>query len=239
MDKPFELNKESVTYLNKGDLTFRLSSDSMIKLLGYNQFNVPQPVEESLQILLKKIPDLIQPQGGYKIFSSDSVKFNKDSFSISNSLFECGKIIASNFKECNSIVILAATLGDRISDYSRELMDEGEILSGFLLDKIASEIVEQYADRIEIIVGNKLLEFGLNITNRYSPGYCGWNVKEQHKLFSLLPEKFCGISLTESSLMIPIKSVSAVIGIGKNADKRDYQCSICDIEFCYKRERNE
>jgi hypothetical protein len=79
----------------------------------------------------------------------------------------------------------------------------------------------------------------MKITNRYSPGYCGWDVSDQHKLFSLLPNNFCGIKLTENALMIPIKSVSAVIGIGKNVERKDYQCSICEIEFCYKRGKNE
>jgi hypothetical protein len=239
MNKILSIKNDSVTYLDRENLKFSLSEDSVIKLLGYNQFNVPQPVQESLNYLLKKIPDLIFPQGGYKILSSESVIFYKDSFSVKNTFFECGKIIASNFKGCESILILATTLGNKISDYARELMDEGEILSGFILDKIASEIVEQFADRIEIAVEKQLSELELKITNRYSPGYCGWNVSEQHKMFSLLPENFCGISLTESALMLPIKSVSAVIGIGTQAERRDYQCSICDIEFCYKRERNE
>ncbi|MCK7538940.1 MAG: hypothetical protein MZV63_52410 [Marinilabiliales bacterium] len=46
------------------------------------------------------------------------------------------------------------------------------------------------------------------ITNRFSPGYCGWDVAEQHKLFSFFKDNFCGITLTESALMNPVKSVS-------------------------------
>ena len=57
-------------------------------------------------------------------------------------------------------------------------------------------------DRLERYVAPE----GLRITNSYSPGYCGWNVSEQHALFSLLPEGFCGVRLCESGLMLPIKS---------------------------------
>jgi len=56
---------------------------------------------------------------------------------------------------------------------------------------------------------------GKKITNRYSPGYCGWDVTEQHKLFQLMPENYCGIKLTPSALMDPVKSISGIIGIGK------------------------
>ena len=83
------------------------------------------------------------------------------------------------------------------------------------------------------------MQFDYKTTNRYSPGYCGWNVSDQQKLFALLPKNFCGVSLNENSMMLPVKSISAVIGIGKTVEKKDYQCSICDVEFCYKRDRNE
>ena len=78
-------------------------------------------------------------------------------------------------------------------------------------------------------------EAGLKITNRYSPGYCGWDVSEQKKLFKILPEKFCGIELTDSCLMHPIKSVSGIIGIGKSVKFNEYTCNLCDEADCLYR----
>ena len=72
----------------------------------------------------------------------------------------------------------------------------------------------------------------LQISDRYSPGYCEWSVAEQQKLFSLLPENFCGISLSDSSLMTPIKSVSGIIGIGKDLKQKGYQCNWCNDQNC-------
>ena len=100
-------------------------------------------------------------------------------------------------------------------------------------------VTESAADIVESEVNKEANENGLKCTNRYSPGYCGWNVFEQHKFFSFLPDKFCGIELSESALMTPVKSVSAVIGIGKNCEKKEYQCSLCSLENCYKRNRQE
>ena len=72
-------------------------------------------------------------------------------------------------------------------------------------------------------------------TNRYSPGYCGWNVSEQKNIFQLIPEKFCGIELTDSCVMVPMKSVSGIIGIGKEVRYNPYTCNLCKMENCFYR----
>jgi len=75
----------------------------------------------------------------------------------------------------------------------------------------------------------------MNITNRYSPGYCGWNITGQKILFSLLPEYFCGIELTDTCLMLPIKSVSGIIGIGRDVKFNAYTRNLCDMQYCLYR----
>ncbi|MEI6755003.1 MAG: vitamin B12 dependent-methionine synthase activation domain-containing protein [Paludibacter sp.] len=52
----------------------------------------------------------------------------------------------------------------------------------------------------------------------YSPRHCSWHVREHKQLFSLFPEKPCGVGLNESSLMHPVKSVSGIIGLGKDIE---------------------
>jgi hypothetical protein len=58
---------------------------------------------------------------------------------------------------------------------------------------------------------------------------------EQNKLFSFLPEGFCGVTLSESALMIPLKSISGVIGIGKEVMFNQYSCSDCNDANCIYR----
>ena len=108
-----------------------------------------------------------------------------------------------------------------------------------MADAIASQTVELAIDKVQCHLENELMTFGLKTTNRYSPGYCGWHVSEQQKLFSLLPDSFCDITLTESSLMMPIKSVSGIIGIGPHVKKIDYTCRLCDLKDCVYRRRFE
>jgi len=78
---------------------------------------------------------------------------------------------------------------------------------------------------------------GMKITNRFSPGYCGWDVAEQHKLFTFFKDNFCGITLTDSALMNPVKSVSGVIGIGSNVRFSEYKCKLCGDKNCIYRNK--
>ena len=100
---------------------------------------------------------------------------------------------------------------------------------------MGSEIVESAMDSIQFSLEEELKSHGLYITNRYSPGYCGWNVADQQKLFTFFPKNFCDIKLSDTSLMYPIKSISGIIGIGKEVKKDNYPCKLCDDKNCIYR----
>lgn len=112
-------------------------------------------------------------------------------------------------------------------------------MKGYIYDVVGSEIVEAAADLMQNDLQKAMISSGRKITNRYSPGYCGWDVAEQHKLFQLVPDNFCGIRLTESALMDPVKSVSGIIGIGENVKMNPYTCRLCDLKDCIYRKNRE
>ena len=146
----------------------------------------------------------------------------------------------NQIKRATRLVIFVCTAGNKISERSKQLMDEGDLLNGYVFDSFGSLVVETAMDLIQNNLKEKLLSSKLNITNRYSPGYCGWDIAEQQKLFSMLPEKFCGIELNDSCLMSPIKSVSGIIGIGESVKFSSYTCNICDSQNCiYRKLRNK
>jgi len=67
-------------------------------------------------------------------------------------------------------------------------------------------------------------EENVNSTNRYSPGYCQWDVGDKHKILSLSGEDPCGRKLKSSALMNPVKSISGLIGLGVDVKYRYYVC---------------
>ena len=125
-----------------------------------------------------------------------------------------------------------ATAGREFEDFRHTYKESGDCVREFIADAVGSVLAEACVAQVEQQLD---LEAATPHTYPYSPGYCGWRVTEQKLLFGLLPEHPCGIELTESSLMYPIKSVSGVIGIGETVERKPYGCAICRNANCYKR----
>jgi hypothetical protein len=54
-----------------------------------------------------------------------------------------------------------------------------------------------------------------------------------------MPENYCGIKLTPSALMDPVKSISGIIGIGKDVKNNPYICRLCNQNDCVYRSIRE
>lgn len=164
--------------------------------------------------------------------------------------FHPGKIITNQLKGSEALCWFVATAGQEFEAFQHRLTQEGDMVRVYLANEIGSIIAEKTADRMEDLLQEQLTPKGLYRTNRYSPGYCGWKVSEQPILFELfrpkdsaqncnVPPTPCDIHLTDSCLMIPIKSVSGVIGIGHNVHRRDYTCNLCGFSASCKRGRKQ
>jgi len=203
--------------------------------LGYGENHPPPFVSDLLEELVEEAPLRVKLKSGFRIYPIDKVNQSSQSIVVNQISFNMDRTIYGLLNKSEYIAIFTVTVGQEFSNWYESLVPEGDPLKSYIVDIIGSETAELTADFLEDKIKQLVELNNLSVTNRYSPGYCNWHVSEQHKLFSLLPEKFCGISLKPSGLMIPIKSVSGVIGIGRNVRKMDYQCSICSLENCYKR----
>lgn len=181
---------------------------------------------------LRRLKEITQIKAGFVVF--DCFNSAENIIIINDVKFNIGKIISSHIKNSEKIVLFTVSLGKETDKLIKDELNE-DYFTGYLTDAIASEFTESVVEHLEKIITKKATEIGFMTTNRFSPGYCGWNVIEQHKFFSLLPENFCEISLKDSGLMVPVKSVSGIIGFGKNIKRLDYTCTICDFIDCFKR----
>ena len=149
--------------------------------------------------------------------------------------FDIGRIILRQLRGSEAYTLFICTSGMEYEAYQHRLTDEGDMVRTFIADAIGSVIAEKCADQMEIAVQQSIDKLGWHHTNRFSPGYCGWHVSGQQLLFPLFQGHTCGVRLTDSSLMLPIKSVSGIIGLGKEVRRLDYTCGLCNFEKCYKR----
>ena len=224
------------------EYTFRIDeldidTDIIEKFMGYEAGTSPEPIPSTIQEVLLVARKYCDIKGGYVIMENVSVDRKNHLLNINDISFSVKNIISGQLRKIEKTALFLCTAGPGLEEYSKKLMHEGDFIKGYIADIVGSEIVESAMARIQDDLEQQMKQTGLGITDRYSPGYCGWSVAEQHKLFSFFPENFCGITLNETSLMQPIKSVSGVIGIGKGVKRKGYVCHHCDMVNCIYREK--
>ena len=216
-----------------------LNFSQIESVMGYKQGESQKHISDLISEVLKETEAICNIKAEYRIFSGIHFNDTEKTVEINHLVFQIKKIVYGLIKKSDSIAVFLCTAGEGIGIRSKKAMKEGDLLTGYIYDVIGSEIVESAADLMQNELEKTVLSSGKKITNRYSPGYCGWNVADQHKLFQLVPSNFCGIRLTESALMDPIKSVSGIIGIGENVRFNPYTCNLCDIKTCIYRNARE
>lgn len=135
-------------------------------------------------------------------------------------------------KGCKSIVLCATTLGVEV-DRRIKYLSKIDMRKSLIFDACASAALEWLADEYEG-------KFGEERTYRFCPGYGGSDIKDLQYIFTFLRPEKIGISLTDSGLMLPQKSMAGIIGIGKKMQKTCAECinfSACaylkDGKKCY------
>lgn len=240
-----------------------IPSSEIYEAMGYKEA-IPDPmVIEEVDALVNRIAPLLRPR--FFFFLTNGVlDIEKETLTIPNTIqnstqhtvLSIGKTIARQLRGSEAFVFFAASAGSEFEAFQHLLQAENDMVKVYIADSLGSVIAEKTADSmekaleaylethletyLETYLEEKRKESGegWKHTNRYSPGYCGWHVSEQQKLFSLFPVSSpCGIQLTDSSLMIPIKSVSGVIGVGTKVRKLEYTCGLCTYENCFRKRR--
>jgi len=110
------------------------------------------------------------------------------------------------------------TLGQRISAEIQRLFAGDDFALGSVLDAVASLAADQAGRIAEAWAEDQALPARGNRSQRraflYSPGYCGWHISAQEKLFAYLHPEDIGMRLNERFLMTPLKSISGVLVAG-------------------------
>lgn len=204
-------------------------------MLGFPDGDLPEPFSEYVYEAFSQIPALCSIRGAYCFSNKCDFLTANNQLIVDGLEFGIGKTVAKELRNSTSIAFFICTAGEGISRKSSDLLKGENPVLGYVYDLLGSMVVEAAADLLQEKIKQKAANNGLSITNRYSPGYCKWSVADQHKLFSFFPSGSCGINLTESALMSPVKSVSGLIGIGKDVVFRDYTCDLCNMTDCFHR----
>ncbi|MFA6321420.1 MAG: vitamin B12 dependent-methionine synthase activation domain-containing protein [Candidatus Omnitrophota bacterium] len=168
------------------------------------------------------------------------VHFNSLSFEVEGGVTLCSKELTSHIKGADAIYAFAATIGNDIEEAATSYMNSGDHLLGYLLDRIGSFAVESLAKNTEEALRSLMTQKHLSVSMRFSPGYCDWPIEEQFKLAKIIDFSKAGITLTKNCMMLPKKSISAVVGIGPERlfAKTISPCALCNMKTCDYRRRD-
>ena len=179
----------------------KLDVEYLSAMLGFPDGDLPEPFGAYVDQAISEAESLCDIQGAF--FVSDKIEFTaKHSHILVDEIeFGIGKTVAKELRNATSAAFFICTAGKGISRRSQDLLTGEDPVLGYVFHELGSMIVEAAADQLQTEIERNALSDGLLITNRYSPGYCHWNVADQHKLFSFFPPNCCGITLTDSALM--------------------------------------
>ncbi len=209
--------------------------DDIGTILGYPVGTVPDHFGEMIDYVLRQLADHGTIRGGFRIIGCERRTYDYDGLYVDQVYFSMHRIVTRALRKSEKAVLFVCTLNANIETWPSESNSKNDPVLQYIIDAISSVAVEKATDLLHDTIGIEMQHRGLRITNRYSPGYCLWPVADQHLLFSLLPPKFCGVTLTESALMIPIKSVSGIIGAGHEVVFAEYLCDVCGVKDCLHR----
>lgn len=204
----------------KVNLPQQIDKKQWLTRLGYSEEADHRPLSPEDARLLQqmeaaeaKLMQAAAPQGIYRFAELGSGMLNLP-----------GNAIKKHLAECNGMVIMAVTLGAGIDRLIRtaQIRDMAEAV---LLDSGASILAEQCADILEAYIQSETAEAsgmcgtaadgaqGMHFTGRYSPGYGDFPIEMQGRLLKEVDgPKTIGLTVNESHILIPRKSITAIIG---------------------------
>lgn len=214
-----------------------INIDEALRYMGYRENIDIENIKPMLKSCEQELLSAINPRFVYKIYDIEHID-NKVHI-LNSSIYFKGRDIYGHTEGCSKAVFLAATLSinaDRlISRYQ-----VNDMTSALITDSMASAAIEQVCNKAEEIIKDNTE--GFYMTWRFSPGYGDLSIEYQRDFVGLTDaERKIGLTVSSSNILIPRKSVTALIGLSyKPIPKKRQGCAICSMnKMCQFRKRGE
>lgn len=204
------------------------------RYLGYpGSSSEPDKIKSFIFEEIEKGYGLLEPKGGYVVLpikgkTQNSVSFQELDYSIKS------RNVLKLLKEAEKAVLFLVTIGSALEEKVREYLRSGQVTRGFILDAVGSAAVEGLAEKAERFLNELAEKNGYSCSKRFSPGYGDWSLMAQQDIFRLIDAEKFKVSLTESCLMLPEKSITALLGWSKSSSFNQNVFSCKECQFIYK-----
>lgn len=153
---------------------------------------------------------LIKGAACYRTFKVEEITDQRVIITDSDSLFN-GENMLRLLKKCDYATLLVCTIGKGIVEKIEEVTGTS-LADAFYLERVAAWMADYMAEQVGSIIEAEIRKNGYEPTFRYAAGYGDWGLEAQKEIMRLTEADKIGVSITESFIMVPRFSVSAVIG---------------------------
>ena len=201
-----------------------------IRYLGYGRHAVDDRTLAMVQEAFRQLDQVADPKIVYRIFELSVGDEN---------CLEIGKLLIEsrnlyrNLNGCDQVILLGATLGIGV-DMLMKRSSITDMAQAVVLQAAAAAMLEEYLDDWQEKEALELEKEGRYLRPRFSPGYGDFSIQHQETILRMLDTaKRIGLTMTESCMLTPTKSVTALIGISDTKIPCHRKgCESCDKTDC-------
>ncbi len=205
--------------------------------MRYGKNKPDDEIQEIIDNCEKELLNSITPAYYYSIFN---INHEPNKVTLENcDLSLIGEDISNHLKDCDKAILFCATLSHGPDKLIR-INQVRDMTKSIIIDALASAAIEQICDLIQEEIKERFPS--LYQTWRFSPGYGDLPLDIQKEFINVLSAtKRAGISSTNTNMLIPSKSVTAIIGLSENIiPKQKRGCQVCSLrETCVYRLKGE
>ncbi len=218
------------------EITVKLHVDEkeVYRHLGFGNVTPSEPDVANIKKAIVLLEESVRVRFNYARFSLHE---NEKGEAAMKGLSLSFSAIQKHLAGCGECILMGVSLGKQ-TDMLVRSVQALDMARAVLIDAAASVLIDQYADFIEEGIRQDLQKEALFLTGRFSPGYGDFPLSVQNDILWLISaEKQIGIGQTKDGMLIPAKSITAVMGISKT-DKKGYlaACDDCSMkERCQRR----
>lgn len=194
------------------DITFSIDKSEVLKSLSFfpHKSKLDPDIERQINAAIDEAQILAHPKAVYETF--DVVKIENGYELIGTGYRLTQAILLKHLKSIERVTLFVCTIGHGLEDHAKKLQSSGELTRAAILDAVAGEAVEGVANQVNEIVKREANLKKYKLRRRFSPGYGDWGIEEQPAVLRLTAAAQIGVSLTSAHVMVPEKSISALIG---------------------------
>ena len=210
-----------------------IDKQEVLRYLGYQGQKIDVGLDEMINSCIQQCQVFSIPRYCYQIFDchpeDDCIVLDHTSLrSKGNSIYE-------HLKDAKRVAVMAATLGAAF-EKQIQVAEKMSMTKALVLDSCGTEYIEKVCDTIEEEIKQVAAREGYTTNFRFSPGYGDLPLEQQPEIIRLLDtSRKIGLTCTPTLIMLPRKSVTALIGFlpqGQQQEKAK-PCDICQFrETC-------